>query len=118
MAGYVYLTTTGVNIRKGPDNKKKVLRTVPSNRKVNVIQEANEWWWKVEYEGTTGYIAKELIKVSYPRSVLDYGKKNPIASVTSILLLIGIIYYASGSNKSEKKAKVIKKTTQRKKPKS
>lgn len=118
MADYVYLTKTGVNLRKGPDNKKKVLLTVPSNQKIHVIEEADEWWWKVEYEGTTGYIAKELIKVSYPLSLIDFGKKNPMAFAATILLFIALIYYASSTNKPQEKKHVTKRTTQKKKPKS
>jgi uncharacterized protein YgiM (DUF1202 family) len=110
MADDIYLTTRGVNLRKGPDNKKKVLTTVPGNKQINVLELTNEWWWKVEYEGTTGYIAKDFIKISYPLSTVDFIKKNPTATAAIGLLLFAFLYLLSSGGKSAAKSPLKKRS--------
>lgn len=48
-----------VNLRAGPDNKAKVIRTVPRNSKVEVI--GCNYWCEVIYAGKRGYIYKSFI---------------------------------------------------------
>jgi hypothetical protein len=48
-----------VNLRAGPDNKAKVIRTVPRNSKVEVI--GCNFWCEVFYAGKRGYIYKKFI---------------------------------------------------------
>ncbi len=65
---WVYEIDSDVNMRKGPDNKKKILRTVAGGEKVQVLEKTNEWWWKVEYQGTEGYIASSFIIIAVPET--------------------------------------------------
>ncbi|MDW3192676.1 MAG: SH3 domain-containing protein [Cytophagales bacterium] len=69
---WVYEIDSDVNLRKGPSNKKKILRTVAGGEKIEVLEKTNEFWWKVEYQGTEGYIASSFIVVAVPETAMNF----------------------------------------------
>lgn len=96
---WVYEIDSDVNMRKGPSNKKKILRTVAGGENIEVLEKTNAHWWKVAYEGKEGYIASSFIVVSVPQTasnvalaiwefVLNY---PAIIGVFLFLLVFGII---------------------------
>lgn len=112
---WVYEVNSGVNLRKGPDNKKKVLTTVPAGKTIEVLEQTNEWWWKVEYQGTEGYIAASFISRSYPKTAWKILATYPLFSVAIFLFLVVAIIAirkkksSTKSSKSKKKPKTGKK---------
>lgn len=50
-----------LNLRSKPDANASVLTTIPSNAKVNVIDKSNSEWYKVSYDGKTGYVSSKYI---------------------------------------------------------
>lgn len=85
---WVYEINQGVNLRKGPDNKKKVLTTVPKGQTITVLEETNQWWWKVEYKGTKGYIASSFISKSYPKTIFNTIENYPYQSIAIAIVPI------------------------------
>jgi len=56
----------GVNIRKKPDYHSKVVGTLNSNNKMNIIKEGStSRWWKLEktYNNTDAFVNKRVVKV-------------------------------------------------------
>ena len=56
-------TTDSVNFRK----KKKIadkyiIETLPKNTKVEVVDESDDEWCQIIYDGKTGYVSKEYLK--------------------------------------------------------
>jgi len=106
---WVFEINSDVNLRKGPDNKKKVLTTVPAGQTIEMLEETNQWWWKVKYKGKTGYIASSFISRSYTKTFLQYAKKEPTntaLAVTGLLIFFLILLRkASGGSKPKTKGK-------------
>ncbi|MEP4535004.1 MAG: SH3 domain-containing protein [Cyclobacteriaceae bacterium] len=100
---WTYVINSGVNLRKGPDNKKRVLTTVPEGEKINVLEKTNQWWWQVEYKGTKGYIASSFISRSYPKTAFKLIKANPIAAFGLLLLGVALIYWVVPGKASDKR---------------
>jgi uncharacterized protein YraI len=61
-ASYKINSSSGANLRQGPDAGKSVITTIPNGANVRVIERTNDKWVKVAYDGKTGYIASELVK--------------------------------------------------------
>ena len=109
---WVYEINSDVNLRRGPDNKKKVLRTVPGGETIAVLEKTNEWWWKVQYEGTEGYIASSFISVSYPKTTWKLVQAYPWVSgllVAVLLLMIVVRRKPKKAGKATKKKKAAPK---------
>lgn len=99
---WTYVINSGVNLRKGPDNKKRVLTTVPEGEEINVLEKTNQWWWQVEYKGTKGYIASSFISKSYPKTAIKLIKSNPLAAFSLLLLGVALIYWVIPGKASDK----------------
>ena len=56
----MYANSQTINLREKPNTTSKVLKQVAINQKITVISSENEWY-KVEVDGTTGYISKSLL---------------------------------------------------------
>ena len=50
-------TDKGINLRSEPTTNSTVITSIPPNAKVNVVDQSNSEWYKVEYDGKTGYVA-------------------------------------------------------------
>ncbi len=61
------LTGTDVRMRSGPSTKYKILGTYDKGIKMSVIG-AKGSWYKVKYNGTTGYVTSEYMSISVPSS--------------------------------------------------
>lgn len=96
---WVYEIDSDVNLRKGPSNKKKILKTVAGGEKIQVLEKTNEFWWKVEYQGTEGYIASSFIVVAVPETAMniataawDFIMAYPaIIGIVLFLVVFGVI---------------------------
>jgi uncharacterized protein YgiM (DUF1202 family) len=86
---WIYVINNDVNLRKGPDNKKRVLTTVPKGEEITVLEKTNEWWWQVSYKGKKGYIAATFIDRSYSKTLLTQIQANP---QTSIFIGVAILF--------------------------
>lgn len=100
---WIYEINQGVNLRKGPDNKKKVLTTVPKGQTITILEKTNQWWWKVEYKGATGYIATTFISKSYPKSILNAIKDYPYQSIAALVIPVLFILRNRKKRASNKK---------------
>lgn len=56
----MYANSQTINLREEPNTTSKVLKQIAINQKITVISSENEWY-KVEIDGTTGYISKSLL---------------------------------------------------------
>jgi len=66
--GGVVKTTTSSNVRLGPGTNYAVLATVPANKLGDVLNHPLRgvwakgfYWWKVDFEGTVGWVAESLL---------------------------------------------------------
>lgn len=59
----MYINTSSVYMRKGPGTTYEVVDTFVLNNTVKVVAENGDWY-KVEVNGTTGYIAKRLLSAT------------------------------------------------------
>lgn len=76
-------TTTGLKLRKSTSTKSKSLKTIPKGAKVkiskrNVKRYGKYYWYKVTYNGKTGYVHSKYLKAIYKE-----GKYSKIKTVTS-----------------------------------
>ncbi len=61
-SAYTVKSSGGANLRQGPATGKEVLTTMPAGAKVKVVEKTNEDWYKVEYNGKSGYVSSSLIE--------------------------------------------------------
>ncbi|NQZ76739.1 MAG: SH3 domain-containing protein [Ekhidna sp.] len=87
---WIYEINQDVNLRKGPNNKKKVLTTVAEGETITVLEKTNEWWWKVEYNNKVGFIASSFISRSFHKSIFRFSKGRPYLTI-SVLLIFGFL---------------------------
>jgi uncharacterized protein YraI len=106
---WVYVINNDVNLRKGPDNKKRVLTTVPKGEEITLLEKTNQWWWQVEYKGKKGYIAATFIEVSYPKTLLNILLAYPYLSATLSLVIMILILLAIRKRKPSKTRKIVKR---------
>lgn len=85
---WVYEINRDVNLRKGPDNQKRIIRTVPKGETIQLLEKTNEWWWQVEYKGKKGYIASNFISRSYPKTTWLLIQGYPYESLLVLILFI------------------------------
>lgn len=52
-----------LNLRKGPAKTYDRILGIPSGATVAIIEEANDEWWKVTYNGREGYVMKQYLDI-------------------------------------------------------
>ncbi len=52
-----------LNIREEPDKDSRVLGQVPKGEYVNLLEETDDDWWYIEYDGIEGYCAAQYLEV-------------------------------------------------------
>ena len=57
-----YTVTKATSLRKGADYKSSVLLRLPAGGRVEVLESPKGYWWKVKYEGTSGWAKCALLK--------------------------------------------------------
>ncbi|MDO1447988.1 SH3 domain-containing protein [Rhodocytophaga aerolata] len=61
-AAYKVKSSGGANLRQGPATGKEVITTIPAGAKLKVVEKNNDGWYKVEYNGKTGYVSSSLVE--------------------------------------------------------
>lgn len=68
----VYVTADGgLNMRENPDKNAKVLILIPNGTKLTVLEEQGDWY-KVEYNGQTGWVMKDYVSEQKPDDMKTY----------------------------------------------
>ncbi|MEA5015792.1 MAG: SH3 domain-containing protein [Candidatus Limiplasma sp.] len=52
-----------VNLRRSATKESVVLRRVPLGQQVTVLGDVDGVWWRVRYEGVTGYMMREFLRI-------------------------------------------------------
>ena len=106
----LYQTTSDLRLRSGPGIKYKSIRIIRNGEKVNVTEKANPSWFKIEYEGKTGFVSsKLLIPIVETEKVEETPKieKEIPKSYSTLPYIIGgiafVILLAIFSSRSKKK---------------
>ncbi len=71
------ITEITVNMRKEPSTSSKVLRFVTQDYKVEVLEKVGEWY-KIKYNGVTGYVFGEYVKVD--ESKIETNKQEDVTN--------------------------------------
>ncbi|CAA9264965.1 MAG: hypothetical protein AVDCRST_MAG56-2884 [uncultured Cytophagales bacterium] len=61
-SGYKISSSSGANLRKGPGTSHSATATIPAGANVRVLEKNSNGWYKVEYNGQTGYVAGDLVE--------------------------------------------------------
>jgi uncharacterized protein YraI len=61
-SGHRIKSSSGANMRKGPGTNHTALASIPAGANVKVLEKNSDGWYKVEYNGQTGYVAGELVE--------------------------------------------------------
>jgi N-acetylmuramoyl-L-alanine amidase len=61
--GTVKLESGNLNVRKGPSTKEEIIGKLPSQSKVEVLEQSAEWA-TISHNGTTGYVSLEYLNVA------------------------------------------------------
>ena len=106
----LYQTTSDSKLRSGPSVKYKSLGIIKNGEKVIVIKKLNSSWFKIEYNGKTGYLfSKFLIPIVEVPKVEEIPKieSEKEKSSSSLLYIIGaivvvaLIFIVSSNNKKK-----------------
>ena len=62
MDGTGTVTGSYVNFRTGPSTSYKVISTLPRNTEIKILAKAGSWY-KISYNGSTGYMAADYVKI-------------------------------------------------------
>jgi hypothetical protein len=54
-------SANGLNLRNEPGTNSSVITSIPPNAKVKVIDQSSSEWYKVEYDGKTGYASAKYL---------------------------------------------------------
>lgn len=54
----------GLNMRKEPDTRSKLVMRIPNKTTITVLEQVNEDWTKVEYKGKTGYVLTTYLNLT------------------------------------------------------
>ena len=57
-----YQVTLETSLRAAPDHRSKVLTRLPVGGQVQFLERTDKYWWKVRYEGKTGWAKCALLK--------------------------------------------------------
>lgn len=88
-------TTTGyVHFRTAASTSSKVISSIPTDKKVTIIDEVNKYWVKVEYAGKTGYISTHYVNYTAPKPV--YSKADKVINLAKSYQ--GKVTYVFGKN--------------------
>ena len=61
-SGYKISSSSGANLRKGPGTGHSATATIPAGANVRVLDKNSNGWYKVEYNGQTGYVSGDLVE--------------------------------------------------------
>ncbi|MBV6652185.1 MAG: hypothetical protein KI786_00425, partial [Mameliella sp.] len=58
-----YLVTQRTSLRKAPEGGAEVISRLPVCTELKLLEQTNEWWWKVSMGGWEGYVKAALLKL-------------------------------------------------------
>ncbi|MEQ8705188.1 MAG: DUF5723 family protein [Phaeodactylibacter sp.] len=58
-----YLLTQRTSLREEPNSTSRVISRMPVGTELKLLEETNEWWWKVSMGGWDGYVKASLLKL-------------------------------------------------------
>lgn len=58
----------GLNLRSEPNTNSTVITSIPPNAKVTVLDQSNSEWYKVQYDGKTGYASSKYLQENANRT--------------------------------------------------
>ena len=104
-----YLNKTGIvnvssslNVREGASTSSKVIGSLSGNSKVTIVGEEGAFY-KIEYKGSHGYVAKEYVKDVTENSNSNQGTQTPEKpSIPENTEKIGIVNVSSSLNVRER----------------
>ncbi|ABG85681.1 SH3 domain-containing protein [Clostridium perfringens] len=104
-----YLNKTGIvnvssslNVREGASTSSKVIGSLSGNSKVTIVGEEGAFY-KIEYKGSRGYVAKEYVKDVTENSNSNQGTQTPEKpSIPENTEKIGIVNVSSSLNVRER----------------
>lgn len=105
-----YQTTSDSRIRSGPNVKYKSLGVIKNGEKVNVIEKTNSSWFKIEYNGKTGFVSSKLLIpiVETPKVEETAKTENKKAKSNSTLfyvigaiVVVALIFIVTSNNKKK-----------------
>lgn len=112
-----YQTISDCKLRSGPGIKYKSLSRIKYGEKVNLLEKTNSTWYKIEYNGKSGFIASKLLvpiveDVKVPEvSNIENKTSKPNSNVLYIaggIILIIILFVALPIREKQKAARVSK----------
>jgi uncharacterized protein YvpB len=71
-ATQIYITLANLNVRTGPSTKYSIIGTVMKGKTLNITGNTGNGWYKVRYNGKTGYVSSTYVKVSNVPSPVSY----------------------------------------------
>jgi uncharacterized protein YraI len=79
-SAYKVKSSAGANLRQGPATGKEVITTMPAGAKVKIVEKTGDGWYKVEYNGKTGYVSSSLVEEDTSPNTSNSSDKNNTAS--------------------------------------
>lgn len=58
-----YTTNSNVNFREKPNLNSNIISVIKNNTLIDVLNEYDENWYKIEFNNKNGYIYKELVSI-------------------------------------------------------
>lgn len=58
----LYRVTRETSLRTGPDAKEQVILRFRVGDRVEILDDSGYWWWKVRFDGKTGWAKKALLE--------------------------------------------------------
>ncbi|MDO8507557.1 MAG: SH3 domain-containing protein [bacterium] len=75
----VYITADGgLNMREDTSSSSKSLAVIPNGTKLTVLEE-KDGWYKVEYNGQTGWVSKDFVSETKPADMKTYTGTGQVA---------------------------------------
>ncbi|MFN3402557.1 MAG: SH3 domain-containing protein [Cytophagaceae bacterium] len=73
---YKVKSATGVNLRDRPNTNSNVVEKIGNGERLKVVEKTNNEWYKVEYNGKTGYVYAEYLDQGNDRSDRNRDERN------------------------------------------
>ena len=71
------VTTANLNLRQGASTSAKRITTIPKGKSIEIVDKSISGWYKVVYNGTTGYVSSDYVSIggatNTPSTSKSYG---------------------------------------------
>ncbi len=93
------VTASSLNVRSGPGTKYKVIGAIKKGKALSVIKKESNGWYKINYNGKTGYVSGSYVKVttstSSQKSITDVVNKMKTLGKAQQLILVTATNYST-----------------------